>query len=124
MITVFYLLVAVCLFVEILRLLAVKKVDQGVKKYKGVKDPKDYSPLYTAYVSFGFFYFFFCLVGLMSSQWIGFVALLLLGFVSKKWITWRVIDGILSIAILVFILLNKFQFHINFNHLLINYLSV
>lgn len=124
MITVFYLLVAVCLFVEILRLLAVKKVDQGVKKYKEVKDPKDYSPLYTAYVSFGFFYFFFCLVGLMSSQWIGFVALLLLGFVPKKWITWRVIDGILSIAILVFILLNKFQFHINFNHLLINYLSV
>lgn len=108
MITVFYLLVAVCLFVEILRLLAVKKVDQGVK------NPKDYSPLYTAYVSFGFFYFFFCLVGLMSSQWIGFVALLLLGFVPKKWITWRVIDGILSIAILVFILLNKFQFHINF----------
>lgn len=84
MITVFYLLVAVCLFVEILRLLAVKKVDQGVKKYKGVKDPKDYSPLYTAYVSFGFFYFFFCLVGLMSSQWIGFVALPLLGFVPKN----------------------------------------
>lgn len=124
MITVFYLLVALCLFVEILRLLAFKKVDQGVKKYKEVKDPKDYSPLYTAYVIFGFFYFFFCLVGLMSSQWIGFVALLLLGFIPKKWITWRVIDGILSIAILVFILLNKYQFHINFNHLLINYLSV
>lgn len=84
MITVFYLLVALCLFVEILRLLAFKKVDQGVKKYKEVKDPKDYSPLYTAYVTFGFFYFFFCLVGLMSSQWIGFVALLLLGFIPKK----------------------------------------
>jgi len=101
---------------EIFAICNVKRIHNAVQKYgkKQSKDLKDYSTSYIIYVMFGFFYLFLCIVGLMSSQWILFGALLLLGLIPKKWITWRYIDGTLSIVILLFILLNKYHFHIIF----------
>lgn len=123
MITVFYLLTAVCLMYEVIALFGAKKIAAGVKKYKDVKDPKMFSPEYLTFLVFNYIYLFFCLVGLMSSQWIGFALIFILALIPKCNLLWRRIDAILGIVILVFILLNKYQFHIDFNYLLINYLS-
>ena len=123
MITIFYLLTAVCLMYEVVALFGSKRVAAGVQKYKDIKDPKMFRPDYVAFLVFNYFYLFFCLVGLMSSQWIGFALIFILALIPKRNLLWRRIDAILGIVILVFILLNKYQFHIDFNYLLINYLS-
>ena len=104
MTTIFYILIAFCLFFEVLNLAACKKVFAAVEKYKDKNDLTEISP--------GF-------IGLISSQWIGFLALIVLSLIPKKWFTWRIIDNILGIAILLFVLLNKYHFQIDFNSLII-----
>lgn len=120
--TIFYLLIAFFLFVEILLLAAAQRVHKAQLKY-GVKY-KEWSTNYKLYAYVGTFYFFFCFVGLMSSQWYGFVAIIILALIPKKWLAWRIIDGLLSIAILLFILLNKYHFHIDITSLITKHLFV
>lgn len=121
--TIFYLLIAFFLFVEIILLLGAQRVHKAMLKYKGVK-PNECSVNYKLYAFVGTFYFFFCFVGLISSQWLGFMAIIILALIPKRWLTWRIIDSLLSIAILLFILLNKYHFHIDITSLITKYLFV
>lgn len=116
---VFYIIAALFLIVELLLLVNIKTVHSGVKRlYKLRKEKKkvklpDLSSGMVAYQIVGILYLIYAVVGLMSSQWVLFAALIVLSFIPKKWILWRYVDSILSIAILVFIILNKYHFHIN-----------
>lgn len=117
--TIFYLLVVSFLAFEIVCLYSMEKVHKGVLKYKGVTDPQQFSALFIAFIMFNWVYLYLCVVGLMSSQWICFAALILMSFVPKHKIWWRYTDSVLSIAILVFIILNKYHLHIKLTELLI-----
>lgn len=119
MTTIFYILIAFCLLFEVLNLAAYKKVFAAVKKYKNKNDISDASSIFVAWVMCNWIYLVLCFIGLISSQWIGFLALIVLSLIPKKWLTWRIIDSILGIAILLFILLNKYHFQIDFNSLII-----
>lgn len=116
---VFYIIAALFLLVELLILVNIKTVHSGAKrlyklrKEKNKVELEDLSPGMIAYQIVGIIYLIYAVIGLMSSQWIMFAVLILLSFVPKKWIVWRYIDSFLSIAILVFIILNKYHFHFN-----------
>lgn len=118
MTTVFYILVALCLMFDVLNLVKVKKTAEAVKRYKG-KKAEECSSTFIAWVTCNLIYLIICFIGLMSTQWIGFLALIVLSFIPKRWFTWRVIDCILGILILVFVILNKYQFQIDLNSLII-----
>lgn len=119
MTTIFYILIAFCLFFEVLNLAACKKVFAAVEKYKDKNDLTEISPVFAVWRMCNWIYLILCLIGLISSQWIGFLALIVLSLIPKKWFTWRIIDNILGIAILLFVLLNKYHFQIDFNSLII-----
>lgn len=117
MTTVFYILVALCLMFEVLNLLKVKKTAEAVKRYKG-KKAEECSSTFIAWCVCNWIYLIICFVGLMSTQWIGFLALIILSFIPKRWIAWRITDCILGILILAFVILNKYQFQIDLNSLI------
>ena len=123
MTTIFYILIAFCLFFEVLNLAACKKVFAAVEKYKDKNDLTEISPVFAVWRMCNWIYLILCFIGLISSQWIGFLALIVLSLIPKKWFTWRIIDNILGIAILLFVLLNKYHFQIDFNSLIIKLMS-
>ncbi len=84
MTTVFYILVAFCLMFEVLNLLKVKKTAEAVKRYKG-KKAEECSSTFIAWCVCNWIYLIICFVGLMSTQWIGFLALIILSFIPKRW---------------------------------------
>ena len=58
-------------------------------------------------------YVVWIVVGLFTSQWLLFLLILLICFVPiKNWIGYKINAG-LSLAILIFIIINRFQIHIN-----------
>lgn len=62
-------------------------------------------------------YLFWTVFGLFSSQWPFFIAIIDLSVISSlvKTNTWRRIDSILTIILLLGIVLNKYQIHYQFN---------
>lgn len=58
-------------------------------------------------------YFTWCFVGLFSYQGILFLPMVILGVVPKKYPILRYIDSLISIALLIFIILNEYHFHID-----------
>lgn len=112
---VFYLLVSFFLAFEILSLFAVKKIHASVNKYRDLSNVQDMSATFAIYVVVNVIYFLACIVGLMSSQWVCFILILILSLFSKRHIVWRIIDGVISIMVLLFVILNKYHFHIDFD---------
>lgn len=98
MTTIFYILIAFCLFFEVLNLAACKKVFAAVEKYKDKNDLTEISPVFAVWRMCNWIYLILCFIGLISSQWIGFLALIVLSLIPKKWFTWRIIDNILGIG--------------------------
>ena len=71
-------------------------------------------PKHTAFVLLQLCYFIWAATGLMSSQWIPFLVLILYSFIPKgDNIFIRKADAILSLAILLFIVINKYHLGIN-----------
>ena len=116
---VFYLIVAFFLFFEIVSLVSVRKIHASVNKYRDLSNAQDMSATFATYFVLNVVYYLSCVVGLMSSQWICFIILLALSLISKRHISWRIIDGVISILILLFVILNKYHFHIDFDLLTI-----
>lgn len=116
---VFYLLVSFFLAFEILSLFAVKKIHASVNKYRDLSNVQDMSATFATYYVVNVLYFLICVIGLISSQWACFLLILALCFIPKRYLTWRIIDGVISILILLFVILNKYHFHIDFDLLTI-----
>lgn len=115
----FYVIAALFLVVKLVFLVNIKTVHAGVirhyklRKRKKKIELEDLSYNMLAYQVIGILYLIYAVIGLMSSQCLLFALLIILGFVPKKVLVWRYIDSILSISILLFIILNKYHFHIN-----------
>lgn len=116
---VFYLLVSFFLAFEILSLFAVKKIHASVNKCRDLSNVQDMSATFATYYVVNVLYFLTCVIGLISSQWACFLLILALCFIPKRYLTWRIIDGVISILILLFVILNKYHFHIDFDLLTI-----
>lgn len=123
---VFYILIAFFIFVELIVLFSQKNIHSAVKRLKKLNKEKkgklsfdEIGTSMTLYQSIGIIYLIYCLVGLMSSQWVLFALIILLAFIPKRWLWWRYVDSIITLLILVFILLNKYHFHIDMFHLII-----
>ena len=115
----FYIFTALFIVLELLCLVESDKLDAEFKRIRKLrKEGKKAKDLYTSnVVAFSFvqtLYLSYVIIGLMSSQWVGFAVILLMSVIPKRWLLWRRIDGVISIAILIFILLNKYHFHITF----------
>lgn len=114
---VFYILIAFFIFVELIVLFSQKNIHSAVKRLKKLNKEKkgklsfdEIGASMTLYQSIGIIYLIYCLVGLMSSQWVLFALIILLAFIPKRWLWWRYVDSIVTLLILAFILLNKYHF--------------
>ena len=123
---VFYILIAFFIFVELIVLFSQKNIHSAGKRLKKLNKEKkgklsldEIGASMTLYQSIGIIYLIYCLVGLMSSQWVLFALIILLAFIPKRWLWWRYVDSIVTLLILAFILLNKYHFHIDMFHLII-----
>jgi len=123
---VFYILIAFFIFVELIVLFSQRNIHSAVKRLKKLNKEKkgklsfdEIGASMTLYQSIGIIYLIYCLVGLMSSQWVLFALIILLAFIPKRWLWWRYVDNIVTLLILAFILLNKYHFHIDMFHLII-----
>ena len=123
---VFYILIAFFIFVELIVLFSQKNIHSAVKRLKKLNKEKkgklsfdEIGASMTLYQSIGIIYLIYCLVGLMSSQWVLFALIILLAFIPKRWLWWRYVYSIVTLLILAFILLNKYHFHIDMFHLII-----
>jgi hypothetical protein len=121
MVTVFYILVLLMIFAEIIGLSYFEHVVEIHKRRKNKEELKIYMDSHPsemiAMTMNSVIYMSVILIGLMSQQWPLFSLILILSLITSKvrhikWI--RNLDAIISIAILIFIVLNKFHFRLFF----------
>lgn len=117
---IFYIGLIIFIIYEVYSFLNAEKINTRQIEYKDL--PKDVNKEYFLWKNGGFliklslfnmFYFIYVFVGIFSSQWLLFLAILLLSLIPKKIVAVRRIDSVLSIIILLFILINKYHLHIN-----------
>ena len=121
MVTIFYILVLLMVFAEIIGLGYFEHSVEIHKRRKNKEELKIYmdshsSEMITMTMN-SVIYMSVVLIGLMSQQWPLFALILILSLITSKvrhikWI--RNLDVIISIAILIFIVLNKFHFRLFF----------
>jgi hypothetical protein len=115
--TLFYYTSIIFIMAEFVTISSPKKIHQGVAEIKKRK-PDTMTLNMKLYVFVGLFYLVWALVGLFSSQYICFVALLILSFMPKKhWII-RWVDAVLSLFILIFLILNYAHWHIDLSQII------
>ena len=117
---IFYFLGGLAILWEIMVVTSPIKVTKFIKSYEDrdinglTKTQKNLS-----YCMLG--YIVWCLIGLVSSQWVIFIFLLFLGMFSKKRAILTFITGLLSFLLLIFMLLNVYHFNIDLFSLIKNY---
>ena len=121
MVTVFYILVLLMVFAEIIGLGYFEHSVEIHKRRKNKEELKIYMDSHPSemivMVINNTIYMSVVLIGLMSQQWPLFSLMLILSLITSKvrhikWI--RNLDFVISIAILIFIVLNKFHFRLFF----------
>lgn len=72
---------------------------------------------------FNIIYFAWLVIGLFSSQWIVYMVVILISFLSKPlWSkAWKMFDSVFTLLLLFFAVLNAYHFHINIGGLIWNY---
>lgn len=112
---VFYFLTIFPILWEVMNLVSINKTHQfalGLKAMKGKKydeyssSQKSFSICMIGYIIWNF-------IGFFSFQWTVFLALFLFGLIPKKYIWFRWIDSLISLAVLIFIVLNAYHFKID-----------
>lgn len=124
MTTLFYLFAVLFLVHEIFVLCMQKSLFNEFKiiwrrnKKENLK-AEDYSGTVKAYLFISLIYMLYCFAGLLTSQYPLFLLMILIALIPKKFLILRYIDSFASIAILLFIILNKFHFHIDIANLIL-----
>ena len=125
----FYFGVFIQLFYSIICFLNALGTDSIYKwaRYLSEHPNKELSDKETFVVIFLFILFILELVGLLSSQWFIFLFLILFGAISlpftKRFKSIRLIVSVINILGLMFILINKYQLHIQFNNIFIKWME-
>lgn len=87
---------------------------QSMKK----KENKNRTPMELVLGFMMLFYMLWTLIGLMSSQWLLFLVLIIMSLIPKPYVVLRWIDSLLTVAILIFMILNISHLHIDLINLL------
>lgn len=121
MVTIFYILVLLMIFAEIIGLGYFEHNVEIHKRRKNKDELKIYMAAHPSEMLVmtmnSVIYMSIVLIGLLSQQWPLFSLILILSLITSKvrHIKWvRNLDAIISIAILIFIVLNKFHFRLFF----------
>lgn len=112
--SIFYLPAFIAIMWELLYgVMSASKTQKFIKEMKG-KKLNEYNSSQKSLAMCMLLYFIWTLVGIISSQWIIFILIILISIlIPKKIIFIRVIDSLVTLFLLVFMLLNKFHFHID-----------
>lgn len=109
---IFYLGVAFCIIIEIIQIHNTKQCLKWTEE-ADKSGEKRLSNDCQNYVYMSQFYSLLCVIGLFSSQWYGFILILLLSIIPKRDnIIALKIDSFICLATLIFILLNKYHLHL------------
>lgn len=123
----FYTMVVFCLAIELTNLfsmnLIIEKVGyyNSIRKKKGTLGVGDASTMFAVFQIAQYFYMLITILGLMSTQWICFLLILVFSVAFRRFKCYKIIaysDSILSIIALSFILINKYHLHINLAQLI------
>jgi hypothetical protein len=101
---------------ELLSLMELHKVHAFCTEYKLLNKRKEKVKMSSTQNSFTWLmtmYVVWAIAGLFSSQWFLFLLLLSLSFIPKNSIFIRLLDSCISFVLLLFIVLNRFHFHID-----------
>ncbi len=112
--TAYYIIGIAPIIWEILSIMNLHEVHAFCREYELVSKSK--KPLNSTQNTFTFLmmlYVIWAIIGLFTSQWPLFILLLLVSFIPKKHVMVRLLDATISVSILIFIILNRFHFHIN-----------
>jgi hypothetical protein len=117
---VFYILVLLCITVEIQTLTDTERV---IRASKTLKEKQAEGSLDTLvgfdknYMITSSFYTVIALIGLFSSQWPVFLLMLAMGIIMsltyKHSVIGRKIDSVISVSLLLFIIINKYHLHLD-----------
>ena len=118
----FYIMTAFFILFEAICLANAKRIQNKRKQLKQKKEGEkiNISSTHKLFILICLSYFTWAVIGLMSSQWLLFAALFIIGFIPNKWLFFRYIDHSVSILILVFVILNKYHLHIDLFSILFN----
>lgn len=110
-----------CLFIfhEMIKISKAKELCDEIKQIKAHNKLYHYSSMILSLCCIEIIYLIWALIGLTTSQMPIFLVFLLISAIPKKKVLMYKIDGYISILLLIFILINKYQLHINFTKMLI-----
>ena len=109
----FYIVSLLPLIYEVIVITRPKKIFQFTQQLKVIGSWNNYSSQQKAFTLFSLFYWIWVIIGLFSSEWIAFLALLILALIHKRNSTMLWFDGIISLVILLFTVVNVYYLHIN-----------
>lgn len=72
-----------------------------------------YSNIQAVYVFFSMMYFVWIIIGLATSQWTMFAAILILALIPKRNVYVRWLDSFITLGLILFAIINRFYFHID-----------
>lgn len=108
----FYFMVFLAIWWEVISLVNLKRVHKFYKTFKA----KDWGDCDTTQKTFSVLmigYWLWTMIGLFTFQWPIFLMLIIMRLVPKSWMPIRFIDALISVVLLLFIVLNKYHFHID-----------
>lgn len=119
--TIFYLIGILAITWEFMGITSPIKMHKAFKEMRKImKSEGGFDSLPSNYKTVSFLmigYFIWVLVGLFTNNWLIFLALLVLSVIPKRWVVQRWIDSVITLALLLFAIINTFHLHINLNTL-------
>jgi len=125
----FYLIGVIAILYEFIALIDTKKVNKGLQKLKlhfkkvksGEANTKDLKGNLANFLLLQMGYIIWVITGLFSSNGILFLIIFLISAIPKgNIIIVRKLDALITLSLLILILLNKFQLHINIYDYILN----
>lgn len=115
---IFYIFAIIPIFWELIVIKDTKTTFEFYKKYdEKLNNNEELTKEESFFSNIMILYGIFNIIGLFTSQYLLFLALLLLGFIPKhRSENWLRFDGVLSLIVLIFIVFNKYHFHIDFGY--------
>ena len=120
MTTLYYILAIFPLFIEMQSLLKLKAIHEFNKNLK-LKESDEWTTLEKNYSCLSLFYFVWIVLGFFTFQSPVFFLLLITYLISRRILAVRFIMALLCTTIICFILVNKFNLHINFFKIIVEF---
>lgn len=114
---IFYMFIIAPILWETLVVISPRKVTNFVKDLKPMSGDS-ITPRQKTLGNYMLLYLIWNIIGLFTGQWLFFLIILGLGFIPKNNAVLTFMNGFFSLIILIFIILNQYHFHIDFNSIL------